>query len=133
MKIAMIGQKGIPATYGGIERNVEEVGSRLAKKGHEVSVYCRLYYTKSGGFHHGMKMIRLPSLNTKHLDTVSHCLFATVDSLFTTRLPPNTTLLDRSRSKANPPGTVSQGTEGMSGESWASLGLIWLRKRTFVL
>lgn len=82
MKIAMVGQKGIPATYGGIERNVEEVGSRLAKKGHKVSVYCRFYYTKRGGTYHGMRLIRLPSLNTKHLDTASHCLLATVDSLF---------------------------------------------------
>lgn len=82
MKIAMVGQKGIPATYGGIERNVEEVGSRLVKKGHEVTVYCRLYYTKRGGMYHGMRLIRLPSLNTKHLDTATHCLFATVDSLF---------------------------------------------------
>jgi glycosyltransferase involved in cell wall biosynthesis len=81
MKIAMIGQKGVPATYGGIERNVEEVGSRLAKMGHEVTVYCRLYYTKRGGSYHGMRLIRLPSINTKHLDTATHCLVATWDSL----------------------------------------------------
>ena len=82
MKIAMIGQKGIPATYGGIERNVEEVGSRLARMGHEVTVYCRLYYTKRGGTYRGMRLIRLPSINTKHLDTATHCLLSTTDSLF---------------------------------------------------
>jgi len=82
MKIAMVGQKGVPATYGGIERNVEEVGSRLARKGHEVTVYCRLYYTKRGGTYRGMRLVRLPSVNTKHLDTATHCLLATLDSLF---------------------------------------------------
>ncbi len=82
MKIAMVGQKGVPATYGGIERNVEEVGSRLAKMGHKVTVYCRLYYTKRGGTYRGMRLIRLPSLNTKHFDTATHCLLSTMDSLF---------------------------------------------------
>jgi glycosyltransferase involved in cell wall biosynthesis len=82
MRIAMVGQKGIPATYGGIERHVEEVGSRLAKKGHEVAVYCRMYYTKRTGLYHGMKLLRRPSINTKHLDTVSHCFISTVDVLF---------------------------------------------------
>jgi glycosyltransferase involved in cell wall biosynthesis len=78
----MVGQKGIPATYGGIERHVEEVGSRLAKRGHEVAVYCRMYYTRRTGLYHGMKLLRLPSINTKHLDTVSHCFASTVDLLF---------------------------------------------------
>lgn len=43
MKIAMIGQKGVPATYGGPERHVEELGRRLVAMGHEVSVYVRPY------------------------------------------------------------------------------------------
>ncbi len=81
MKIAMVGQKGVPATYGGIERNVEEVGLRLARRGHDVTVYCRLYYTKRGGMYRGMKLRRLPSINTKHLDTATHCLLSTMDSL----------------------------------------------------
>lgn len=82
MKIAMVGQKGIPATYGGIERHVEEVGSRLVKKGHDVTVYCRLYYTKRTGQYRGMKLRRLPSINTKHLDTATHCFISTADVLF---------------------------------------------------
>ena len=45
LRIAMIGQKGIPAVYGGVERHVEEqLGSRLAAKGHDVTVYVRPYY-----------------------------------------------------------------------------------------
>ena len=41
LKIAMIGQKGIPARYGGIETHVENIATRLAGLGHEVWVYCR--------------------------------------------------------------------------------------------
>lgn len=82
MRIAMIGQKGIPATYGGIERHVEEIGARLVERGHEVAVYSRPHYTKVGGVFRGMEIKRLLSINTKHLDTISHCAFSTVDSIF---------------------------------------------------
>jgi len=82
MKIAMIGQKGIPATYGGIERHVEEVGTRLASRGHEVSVYCRFYYTRLKDKYRGVRLLRLPSVKTKHFDTPTHCAISTLDSLF---------------------------------------------------
>ena len=47
MRIAIIGQKGIPAQGGGIERHVEELSTRLVKLGHVVFVYSRPHYTKS--------------------------------------------------------------------------------------
>lgn len=69
----MAGLKGIPATYGGIERAVEEIGARLAARGHEVSVYCRTHYTPDGTRHHrGMTLVRLPSFARRTLDTLSH-------------------------------------------------------------
>ena len=46
MRIAMIGQRGVPATFGGVERHVEEIGSRLAERGHEVIVYARTNYVE---------------------------------------------------------------------------------------
>lgn len=73
MKIAMVGSKGVPATHGGVERVIEELGSRLVEQGHQVLVYCRPYYT--GGrvsTHRGMKLRHLPSIETKHLDTITH-------------------------------------------------------------
>jgi glycosyltransferase involved in cell wall biosynthesis len=82
VKIAMIGQKGIPATYGGIERHVEEISSRLISRGHEVTVYCRMHYTRLRGHHRGVHLIRHPSIKTKHLDAISHCTLASVDSIF---------------------------------------------------
>ena len=41
MRIAMLGTRGVPARYGGFETAVEEVGQRLAERGHRVVVYCR--------------------------------------------------------------------------------------------
>ncbi len=72
MKIAMIGLKGIPATYGGVERHVEELSARLAAKGHEVTVYCRRHYTPRHTIsHRGVQVKSLLSIHTKHLDAIS--------------------------------------------------------------
>ena len=81
MKIAMIGQKGVPATYGGIERHVEEVGARLVERGHEVLVYTRPYYSPGSSPYRGMRRLPRPSIRTKHLDTATHALVAGVDVL----------------------------------------------------
>lgn len=32
MKIAMLGQKGLPAIWGGVERHVEELSTRLTRQ-----------------------------------------------------------------------------------------------------
>jgi glycosyltransferase involved in cell wall biosynthesis len=73
MKIAMIGQKGVPATFGGIERHVEELGARLAVRGHDVTVFTRPNYTdRALREYRGMKLVSLPSVGTKHLDAITH-------------------------------------------------------------
>ena len=83
MKIAFIGQKGIPTKQGGIEKHVEELSTRLAKAGFDVSVYSRPHYTKSDRkSYRGVRLINLPSLPTKHLDAISHTLFSSVHALF---------------------------------------------------
>ncbi len=45
MRIAFIGQKGIPAKFGGVEKHVEELATRLAFLGHDVFAYTRRNYT----------------------------------------------------------------------------------------
>ncbi|NNF06922.1 MAG: glycosyltransferase family 4 protein [Candidatus Eisenbacteria bacterium] len=82
MRIAMIGQKGIPATYGGIERHVEEIGARLVKRGHSVRVYTRKHYAPGSTPHLGMERSERFSLNTKHLDALTHSLSSSLDVLF---------------------------------------------------
>ena len=41
MKIAILGTRGIPARYGGFETLAEQLATRLAARGHAVTVYCR--------------------------------------------------------------------------------------------
>ena len=80
MRIAMLGLKGIPATFGGVERHVEELSARLAARGHEVTVYCRRNYTPQGSLHRGVRLRILPSVSTKHLDAISHTALAAADA-----------------------------------------------------
>lgn len=83
MKIAMIGQKGIPSIYGGIEKHVEELSIRLAEQGNSITAYTRLYYTpKNKKVYKGVKLVSLPSIHTKHLDAISHTFLATIHALW---------------------------------------------------
>ena len=81
MRVAMIGQKGIPATYGGIERHVDEIARRLVQRGISVDVFCRLYYTPPDSEYHHIGLLRRPSIHTKHLDTATHVTWATLESM----------------------------------------------------
>ena len=77
----MIGQKGIPATYGGIEKHVDEIARRLAARGHDVSVFCRHHYTPAGAEVPGVTLLRRPSIRTKHLDAASHVAWCTLEAM----------------------------------------------------
>lgn len=72
MKIYIIGQKGIPAKFGGVETHVEELSTRLVKLGHDVYAYTRPNYTdpklKS---YKGVNLISVPNIGTKHLDAIT--------------------------------------------------------------
>ncbi len=79
----MIGQKGIPAAYGGIERHVEELSLELTKLGHDVLVYARKWFTeKNIKNYHGIKIQHIPTLHTKHLDAILHTFIASVHAVF---------------------------------------------------
>jgi glycosyltransferase involved in cell wall biosynthesis len=76
MHIALIGTRGVPARYGGFETCVEEVGRRLVKAGHDVVVYCRDVDGHDAEplptSHEGMRLVHLPALRKKSLETLSH-------------------------------------------------------------
>lgn len=81
MRIGFIGQKGIPATYGGVERHTEELAVNLAASGHDVSVYTRSYYTdRSLKSYKGVRLINIPTIPTKHLDAIFHTFLACLDT-----------------------------------------------------
>ncbi|MDQ5826200.1 MAG: DUF1972 domain-containing protein [Chloroflexota bacterium] len=83
MKIAMLGTRGIPASYSGFETCVEQLGSRLVERGHEVTVYCRSHHIKyKGKTYKGMRLVKLPTIPNKYLDTLVHSFFSSLHALF---------------------------------------------------
>lgn len=95
LRLAMIGQKAIPARFGGVETHVENIGTRLAERGHEVWAFCRSRfrpekngttpadgYRVAGGEHsyRGVHLAYRPSINTKHCDAASHTLLCAFES-----------------------------------------------------
>ncbi len=102
LRIALIGQKGIPARYGGVETHVEEIATRLADRGHEVWAYCRsrlkrvlagssdgrtsgVERSSRGYAYRGVQLAFRPSINTKHLDAASHTILCALESAFAHR------------------------------------------------
>jgi glycosyltransferase involved in cell wall biosynthesis len=82
VKIAMIGQRGVPASYGGVERHVEEIGARLAAEGHEVVVFCRKGYGEvEASTYLGMHLVHQRTVNSKHLESFVASASATVATL----------------------------------------------------
>ncbi len=83
MKIAFIGQKGIPATFGGVEQHVHELARRLTGRGHEVSVYVRDWYTpREIRQYDRIRLVHAPTVPTKHFDALAHSLTSSVHSVF---------------------------------------------------
>lgn len=82
LRLAMIGMRGLPADRpkaGGGERETEAKATRLAQRGHQVTVYCRWHYHRHPPrVWQGIRLISLPSLNTKSLDTLTHTFLATL-------------------------------------------------------
>ncbi|MFV2095331.1 glycosyltransferase family 4 protein [Micromonospora sp. LOL_014] len=82
LRIAMIGQKGMPATYGGIERHVEELASRLAARGHDVTVYCRPSYgSVPMDRYRGVRLRQVRTVASKHLDAIVHSTTSTLAAM----------------------------------------------------
>jgi glycosyltransferase involved in cell wall biosynthesis len=79
LRIAMIGQRGLPATYGGVERHVEEIGARLAEHGHEVVVFCRPGYSPESLLEYrGVTLEHNWTVPTMHLEAFLHSLTSSV-------------------------------------------------------
>lgn len=70
MRIAMLGTRGVPAAYGGFETAVEEIGGRLAARGHDVTVYGDRTHPDVKE-HRGMRVVHVPSVPLKQVETLS--------------------------------------------------------------
>ena len=82
MKIALLGTRGVPASYSGFETCVEQLGQRLVERGHDVTVYCRSHHiTYEGSQYKGMRLVKLPTIANKYLDTMVHSFISSIHAL----------------------------------------------------
>jgi glycosyltransferase involved in cell wall biosynthesis len=78
LRVAFIGGRGVVSKYSGIETYYEEIGKRLTGMGHEITAYCRTYFTPPTKEHNGMQVVRLPTIRSKHLETLVHTFLSTL-------------------------------------------------------
>ncbi len=82
LKIAMLGSRGVPASYSGFETYFEELGARLVERGHEVTVYCRAHHiTYDQPTYRGMRLVKIPTIANKYLDTIVHSFLSSLHAL----------------------------------------------------
>src|SRR5689334_13536794 len=82
MRIAILGTRGIPASYGGFETFAEHLSTRLVARGHEVTVYCRSHYVSPRQLeYHGVRLEVLPTIRHKYFDTVAHTFLSALHAV----------------------------------------------------
>jgi glycosyltransferase involved in cell wall biosynthesis len=79
VRFAILGTRGIPARYGGFETFAEELSTRLAQRGHQVTVYCRERPLEP--FYCGVRLQYLPTIRHKYFDTIAHTALSTLHVL----------------------------------------------------
>jgi len=79
VRFAIVGTRGIPARYGGFETFAEELGTRLAARGHHVTVYCRERHPEPS--YRGVHLVHLPTIRHKYFDTIAHTGVSTLHLL----------------------------------------------------
>jgi glycosyltransferase involved in cell wall biosynthesis len=82
MDIGVFGARGIPSTYSGYETFLTELLPELVRRGHRVTMYCRSASDGSGRTYRGVELVRLPSVETKRLSTLSHGVVAATVARF---------------------------------------------------
>lgn len=86
MRIAILGTRGIPASYSGFETAAEQLASRLTERGHEVVVYCRPHVVdRRLREYKGARLVHLPTIRNKYLDTFTHTLLSSLHASRTLR------------------------------------------------
>jgi len=75
LRFAILGTRGIPAHYGGFETFAEELSTRLAARGHSITVYCREKYPQPT--YRGVHLKYLPTIRHKYFDTLAHTCLST--------------------------------------------------------
>jgi glycosyltransferase involved in cell wall biosynthesis len=137
-RIAFLGTRGVPAKYGGFETFVAELGQRLAANGDEITVYGRgLDGQRPASTVGKIRVVTLPAVRHKYLETVSHTLISAVHALTrrfdliyicnVANVPAAAILLLFGRH-------VILNVDGLEWErkKWGALGRIYLRSCSFL-
>lgn len=83
LRIALLGSRGVPHTYGGAEAFYIELAPRLVQRGHEVTVYNRSSLFKEKPSHYkGARLVYTGSLESKNLGSVTHAFTSILDVTF---------------------------------------------------
>lgn len=90
LKIAMLGHKHIPSREGGVEIVVEELSTRMFKKGYDITVYNRSskhaldkkQKNKKIKIYNGVKIKNVITIDKKGLAAMTSSFFATIKILF---------------------------------------------------
>jgi glycosyltransferase involved in cell wall biosynthesis len=139
--VAILGTRGIPANYGGFETFAERLALGLTDLGVAVTVYGRSHYATVEGPWRGIRLVTLPTISSKYLDTVVHTVLSSIH-LILTRGPRDIVMCNaanapvllllrmfRRRVVLNVDGLEWRRTKwGMVGRAWFRLGE-WLSVR----
>jgi len=80
-RVALLGTRGIPARHGGFETAVEFIGPGLARRGWDVTVYCR-NPGQTLREYQGTRLVNLPALRMKSAETLSHTGLSAAHAMF---------------------------------------------------
>ena len=81
--VAILGTRGIPANYVGFETFAERLALHLVDQHIPVTVYCRSHYASGQKEWRGVRLVTLPTIRSKYLDTVVHTLLSVAHMMFT--------------------------------------------------
>ncbi|MDX2184385.1 MAG: DUF1972 domain-containing protein [Gemmatimonadaceae bacterium] len=83
LNIALLGTRGIPASYSGFETAVEALSVRLVARGHRVTVYRRTHHYDGDRAteYRGVRLVNLPTIPSKYLDTMVHSTLSGLHAL----------------------------------------------------
>ena len=75
LKVAMIGTRGMPANYGGVETVVDVLARELVARGHDVTVFCRSEdYEHHPPMIDGVRLVYLPAAKSPGVGAMMHAL-----------------------------------------------------------
>ncbi|GAC1331541.1 MAG: hypothetical protein NVSMB13_19890 [Mycobacteriales bacterium] len=140
--VAIMGTRGVPASYGGFETFAERLALHLVERGLAPVVYGRRRFVSEASPWRGIRLVTLPAPDHKYLETVVHTALSAVH-LIVTRGPRDVVLCNAANAPVVPLLRLfgrrvilnvdglewRRGKWGVAGRAWYRMGE-WLSVRT---